>query len=133
MPLWEYIEPVPRAASDADVFSAIAEPRRRRILELLEAGGARSVNELVAAMRLPQPTVSKHLAVLREVGVVGVTRDGKRRLYEIKAQELKAVNEWISRFERLWTHQLDRVKERAERLAAEARPSGARNNRHKEN
>ncbi len=124
---------MPPALSATDVFTAIAEPRRRRILDLLAERGPRSVGALVDALRLPQPTVSKHLAVLREVGVVTVTKQGQHRVYELRAQELKAVDEWISRFERLWTHQLDRVKERAERLAAERTPPGARRNRHKEN
>jgi DNA-binding transcriptional ArsR family regulator len=106
-----------RAATTSDVFNAIAEPRRRQIVELLARRGALAVGALVAALGLPQPAVSKHLAVLHEVGVVSAMRDGRQRVYRLEPGELKRVYEWVSKFERLWTHQLDRVKERAERKA----------------
>ncbi|MDB5343802.1 MAG: sdpR 3 [Schlesneria sp.] len=108
-----------RAATTSDVFNAIAEPRRREIIGLLAGGQARSVNDLVEAMGLAQPAVSKHLGVLREVGVVSVQQDGQRRLYSLNASELKAVHDWASQFERFWSAQVDRIKERAERKAAE--------------
>ena len=76
---------------------------------------------MVAAVGLAQPAVSKHLAVLHEVGIVSVTQEGRQRLYQLETRELKRVHEWVSKFERLWTHQLDRIKERAERLAREAK------------
>lgn len=108
-----------RAATTSDVFNAIAEPRRREIIGLLADGRTRSVNELVDAMGLAQPAVSKHLGVLREVGVVTVQKFGKSRLYSLNASELKTVHDWASQFEQIWSQQVDRIKERAERKAAE--------------
>jgi len=99
------------------VFSAIAEPTRREIVELLARRGERPVNDIVASLRMPQPAVSKHLAVLRQVGLVAVTRRGRERIYSVNARELKAVHDWTKTFERFWDHQLDRLKERAEALA----------------
>jgi DNA-binding transcriptional ArsR family regulator len=110
---------MPRAATTSDVFNAIAEPRRRRIVELLARRGTLAVGALVAALGLPQPAVSKHLAVLHEVGIVSATKDGRQRLYQLETRELKRVHEWVSKFERLWSHQLDRIKARAERKAGE--------------
>lgn len=108
-----------RAATTSDVFNAIAEPRRREIVALLSDGKPQTVNELVAAMRLAQPAVSKHLGVLREVGIVSVQKVGKSRLYSLNPVELKIVHDWVKPFERFWSQQLDRIKERAERIAAE--------------
>lgn len=110
-----------RAATTADVFNAIAEPRRRRIIDTLAGGRAFAVGDLVRVLDWPQPAVSKHLGVLRKVGVVTVSRKGRERLYELNARELKAVHDWVKTFERFWTHHLGRVKERAERKAAEKR------------
>ena len=107
-----------RAATTSDVFNAIAEPRRRQIIDTLSDGRARPVGEIVAVLRLPQPAVSKHLAVLRAVGLLSVDKDGQHRLYRLNAKELKPVHDWVINFERYWTHQLDRIKERAEREAA---------------
>src|SRR4249920_1945927 len=104
-----------RAATTSDVFNAIAEPRRRKLIGLLADGRAQSVGELVEAMRLAQPAVSKHLGVLRAVGVVSVERVGKSRLYTLNPAELKPVQDWVKPFERFWSHQLDRVQELAER------------------
>jgi DNA-binding transcriptional ArsR family regulator len=67
-------------------------------------------------MGLPQPAVSKHLGVLRKVGVVAVVKHGKQRVYHLEAEKLKAVHDWVKAFEELWGHQLDRIKERAERV-----------------
>ena len=114
---------MPRAATTADVFNAIAEPRRREILDLLARGGAQAVGALVEALRMPQPAVSKHLAVLRAVGIVSVQREGQRRVYALNAEELKPVHTWVSEYERLWTHQLDRIQQRAERRARMGAPS----------
>ena len=108
-----------RAATTTDVFNAIAEPRRREIIEALAAGEPRSVNELVDRLGLAQPAVSKHLGVLRKVGIVSVSHQGQQRLYRLNGGELKAVYEWTKMFEQYWTRQLGRVKERAERLAKE--------------
>lgn len=113
---------MPRATASSDVFSAIAEPRRREIIETLSRSGARPVGDLVAALGVAQPVVSKHLAVLREVGIVSVTRRGRQRMYELEAGKLRPVHEWIRLFERFWTQQLDRVKARAERIASERPP-----------
>ncbi len=111
---------MPRAATTSDVFNAIAEPRRRRIIELLAGGGGeRNVGQLVRALRIAQPAVSKHLGVLRRVRVVSVSRRGRQRVYRLNARELKPVHDWVKHYERFWSHQLDRIKERAERRARE--------------
>lgn len=107
-----------RASTTSDVFNAIAEPRRREIIDLLAGGAARSVGQLVDAMNLAQPAVSKHLGVLRAVGVVTVQKAGKSRLYTLNPTELKPVHDWAGQFERFWSSQLDRIKKRAERKAA---------------
>jgi DNA-binding transcriptional ArsR family regulator len=104
---------VPRAATTSDVFNAIAEPRRRDILSFL-AFEERAVGEIVLALRLEQPSVSKHLGVLRNVGLVHVRRDGRRMLYRANAHAIRPLHEWTTTFERLWRQQLNRVKERAE-------------------
>jgi len=103
-----------RAATTSDVFNAIAEPRRREIVDLLALGAERDVTELVTKLGLPQPAVSKHLGVLRKVGVVAVQKDGQRRLYRLNPKELKPVHDWIQNFERFWTDQLAGIKEAAE-------------------
>ena len=110
---------MPRASTTTDVFNAIAEPRRRQIVELLAQRGALAVGTLVLALGLPQPAVSKHLRVLRKVGVVAVIKQGKQRVYNLEAEKLKIVHDWVKAFEELWGHQLDRIKERAEHRARE--------------
>jgi len=112
-----------RAATTTDVFNAIAEPRRRQIIEVLGDDRAWPVGDVAEFLRLPQPTVSKHLGVLRKVGLVSVTRLGQQRLYSLNAQELKPVNDWVKPFERYWTKQIDRIKQRAEEKAAKSRPA----------
>src|SRR3954447_20159001 len=104
---------MPRAATTSDAFNAVAEPRRRDILEFL-APGERAVNDVVAALSLAQPSVSKHLRVLLDVGLVDARREGRRVLYRTNAEALKPLHEWTARFERYWRSQLLRVKERAE-------------------
>ncbi len=91
-----------RAATTTDAFNAIAEPRRRQIVGAL-ADGERSVNELVAILGVPQPLVSKHLRVLREVGIVTAREDGRQRLYHLNGSALKPVYEWVKDFEQLWS------------------------------
>ena len=103
-----------RAATTLDPFSAVAEPKRRLVLEAL-GEGERPVGDIVDRLRWPQPMVSKHLAVLKEVGLVSVRREGRQRLYSVNGQQLKSIHDWAKGFERLWTHQLLRIKERAER------------------
>jgi DNA-binding transcriptional ArsR family regulator len=106
---------VPRAATTSDAFNAVAEPRRREILDYL-AGGERPVGDLVAKLKLEQPSVSKHLRVLLDVGLVRVRRDGRHMLYRTNAEAIRPLHEWTSTFERLWAHQLMRVKQRAEKM-----------------
>ena len=106
-----------RAATTSDVFNAIAEPRRREIVNLLALGAERDVTELVLKLGLAQPAVSKHLGVLRKVGVVAVHKAGQHRLYRLNPQELKPVHDWIQTFERFWTDQLASIKEVAEQKA----------------
>jgi DNA-binding transcriptional ArsR family regulator len=115
---------VPRAATTADVFNAIAEPRRREIIDVLSRGRARAVGDLVETLGLSQPAVSKHLAVLRTVGIVSMDKDGQRRLYRLNAKELKPVHDWVKNYERFWTAHLDSIKERAERIAKERAAQG---------
>lgn len=104
-----------RAATTSDAFNAVAEPRRRQILLFL-AHDERGVGEIVSALGLDQPSVSKHLGVLREVGLVRVRRNGRHRLYRTNADAIRPLHEWTKTFERYWNHQLNRMKERAERV-----------------
>jgi DNA-binding transcriptional ArsR family regulator len=104
---------MPRASTTSDAFNAVAEPRRREILALLVLE-ERPVGDLVDALKLQQPSVSKHLRVLREVGLVHVRRDGRRMLYRTNADAIRPLHEWTGTFERFWRHQLSRIKERAE-------------------
>jgi DNA-binding transcriptional ArsR family regulator len=105
---------MPRAATTSDVFNAIAEPRRRDIIDLLGQGQEHAVGDLVLRLRMPQPAVSKHLGVLRKVGVVTVSKRGQLRYYKLNAKELKPVHDWVKTYERYWTHHLSRIKQRAE-------------------
>ena len=97
-----------RAATTTDAFNAIAEPRRRQLVDAL-AGGQRSVNELVALLGVPQPLVSKHLRVLREVGIVTAREDGRQRLYRLNGFALKSVFDWLKDFEELWSERFARM------------------------
>jgi len=105
---------MPRAATTSDAFNAVAEPRRRDILSFL-ALQERPVNDIVAALGLEQPSVSKHLRVLKNVGLVSVRRDGRNMLYRTEGAALRPLHEWIRTFEKLWGHQLLRIKQRAEK------------------
>src|SRR5579863_3321916 len=102
-----------RAATTSDAFNAVAEPRRRDILNYL-AMQERSVGEIADAMEMEQPSVSKHLKVLKGVGLVEARREGRQMLYKVNATAIRPLHEWTSTFERLWQHQLLRIKERAE-------------------
>jgi len=97
-----------RAATTTDAFNAVAEPRRREILDVL-AGGERPVNDLVALLGLAQPQVSKHLRVLREVGVVDVRDEGRQRLYRLNGHALKPIHDWVKNYERSWSERFDRL------------------------
>jgi DNA-binding transcriptional ArsR family regulator len=99
---------VARAATTADAFNAVAEPRRRQILDVL-AGGERPVNDLVAQLRLAQPLVSKHLRVLRQVGLVEVRDHGRQRVYRLDGQALKPIHDWVKNYERSWSQRFDRL------------------------
>jgi len=102
-----------RAATTSDAFNAVAEPRRREILNYL-ALQERPVGDIVDSLGLEQPSVSKHLRVLRDVGLVHVRRDGRSMLYRTNAEAIRPLHEWTETFARHWRHQLSRVKERAE-------------------
>ena len=107
-----------RAATTSDVFNAIAEPRRRQILTLLVLKEL-PVGDIVVALALDQPSVSKHLRVLRDVGLVRVRRNGRHKLYQTNAEGIRPLYEWSATFERYWAHQLRRIKSRAEEAAAQ--------------
>ena len=113
-----------RAATTADTFNAVAEPRRRAILDVL-AGGERPVNDLVAELGLAQPQVSKHLRVLREVGAVDVRDEGRQRLYRVNGEALKPIHDWVSGFERMCSERFDRLDDVLEDLKREEQGDGA--------
>jgi DNA-binding transcriptional ArsR family regulator len=97
---------VARAATTADTFNAVAEPRRRQILDELMAG-ERSVGDLVGLLGLAQPQVSKHLRVLREVGAVEVRDEGRQRVYRVNGAALKPIHDWVKRYERMWSERFE--------------------------
>jgi DNA-binding transcriptional ArsR family regulator len=97
-----------RAATTADAFNAVAEPRRRQILDVL-AGGERPVNDLVHELGVAQPQVSKHLRVLREVGAVAVRDEGRQRLYRLNGEALKPIHDWVKAYEQTWSERFDRL------------------------
>jgi DNA-binding transcriptional ArsR family regulator len=97
-----------RAATTADAFNAVAEPRRRQILDVL-ARGERPVNDLVDELGLTQPQVSKHLRVLREVGAVAVRDEGRQRFYRLDGRALRPIHEWVSGYERFWSDRFERL------------------------
>jgi DNA-binding transcriptional ArsR family regulator len=107
-----------RAATTSDAFNAVAEPQRRRILDLL-ANGELAVNELVARLGLPQPQVSKHLRVLREVGLVDVRGDGRQRVYRLNAVPLKPIYDWVRPYEQAWSQRFSQLDTVLEELKAE--------------
>ena len=107
-----------RAATTTDAFNAVAEPRRRQILDVL-AGGERPVNDLVSHLDLAQPLVSKHLRVLREVGLVDVREEGRQRIYRLNGRSLKPIHDWVTPFERTWEQRFDRMDGVLEELKQE--------------
>ena len=113
-----------RAATTTDAFNAIAEPRRRQILDEL-AGGERPVNDLVRALGIAQPQVSKHLRVLREVGAVDVREDGRRRLYRLNGEALKPIHDWVKEYERTWSDRFDALDAVLEDLKQEGQGDGS--------
>ncbi|HTJ29939.1 MAG TPA: metalloregulator ArsR/SmtB family transcription factor [Acidobacteriaceae bacterium] len=108
-----------RKLQSADVFAAIAEPRRRELIGVLADGREYAVNEIVLRMKIAQPAVSKHLGALRKAGVVTMAKRGQHRIYRLEPKGLKPVHDWVKVFELYWTHQVDQIKQRAERKALE--------------
>jgi DNA-binding transcriptional ArsR family regulator len=109
IPIWIYIiSRMARAATTTDAFNAVAEPRRRQILDAL-AGGERPVNDLVMLLGLSQPLVSRHLRVLREVGLVDVRHEGRQRIYRLDGHPLKPIHDWVKNYERSWAQRFDRL------------------------
>jgi len=102
------IGPIARAATTADAFNAVAEPRRREILDVL-AGGERPVNDLVGVLGMAQPQVSKHLRVLREVGAVDVRDHGRQRLYRLNGRALKPIHDWVKEYESTWSERFSEL------------------------
>ena len=113
-----------RAATTADAFNAVAEPRRRQILDVL-AGGERPVNDLVMLIGLAQPQVSKHLRVLREVGLVEVRGEGRQRIYRLNGQPLKPIHDWVKDYERSWEERFEALDELLEELKAKEEADGS--------
>jgi DNA-binding transcriptional ArsR family regulator len=116
-----------RAATTADAFNAVAEPRRRQILDVL-AGGERPVNDLVRALGVAQPQVSKHLRVLREVGVVQVRDEGRQRLYRLNGQALKPIHDWVKRYEDSWTERFEQLDVVLDALKRQEKGAGGGDN-----
>ena len=112
-----------RAATTADAFNAVAEPRRRQILDALSLG-ERPVNDLVRELGLAQPQVSKHLRVLREVGAVDVREQGRQRLYRLNGQALKPIHDWVKDYERFWSERFDRLDGVLEEMKQEEEGGG---------
>jgi DNA-binding transcriptional ArsR family regulator len=106
-----------RAATTTDAFNAVAEPRRRQILDVL-ASGELPVNDLVARLGVAQPQVSKHLRVLREVGLVDVREEGRQRMYRLNGEPLKPIHDWVKNYEQAWTERFDALDDVLEELKA---------------
>jgi DNA-binding transcriptional ArsR family regulator len=113
-----------RAATTADAFNAVAEPRRRQILDVL-AGGERPVNDLVMLLGLGQPQVSKHLRVLREVGLVEVRGEGRQRIYRLNGRPLKPIHDWVKDYERSWEERFEALDELLEELKTKEEADGS--------
>jgi len=112
-----------RAATTSDAFNAIAEPRRRQILDLL-ARGERAVNDLVQTLDLAQPQVSKHLRVLRQVGLVEVRREGRQRIYRVSGEQLKPIHDWVRKFAQAWEERYQALDELLEELKEKEQKDG---------
>jgi len=106
-------------STHTDVFTAIAQPRRRQVIAILSDGQEYAVNDIVVRMKMAQSPVSKHLGALHKAGVVTVVKRGQHRMYRLKPEALKPIHEWVKVFERYWTHQVDQIKQRSERKALE--------------
>ena len=115
-----------RAATTADPFNAVAEPRRRQILDVL-AAGERPVGELVTTLGIAQPQVSKHLRVLREVGLVDVREEGRQRVYRLNGRRLKPIHDWVKDYERMWNERFDELEVVLEELKKKEEEGGSDN------
>jgi len=118
-----------RAATTADAFNAVAEPRRRLLLDVL-GSDERPVTDLVHETGLPQPQVSKHLRVLREVGAVRVREDGRRRLYSVNGEALKPIHDWVKEYERTWSERFDAFDTVVQELQEQAKEAGDGSEQH---
>jgi DNA-binding transcriptional ArsR family regulator len=114
-----------RVATTADAFNAVAEPRRRQILDVL-AGGEKPVNDLVRRLGIAQPLVSKHLRVLREVGLVDVRDEGRRRIYRLNGHRLKPIHDWVTTYEQTWTERFEKLDTVLEDLKRKEEGDGGR-------
>ena len=122
-----YVSRMARAATTTDAFNAVAEPRRRQILDVL-VSGERPVNDLVVQLGLAQPQVSKHLRVLREVGAVDVREQGRQRLYRLNGRALKPIHDWVKDYEQSWTERFDRLDDVLEELKQKEQGDGDNGN-----
>jgi DNA-binding transcriptional ArsR family regulator len=125
MPISVYDSGMARAATTTDVFNAVAEPRRRQILDVLVDGEERPVNDLVRLLGLAQPQVSKHLRVLREVGAVAVRDEGRQRLYRLNGQALRPIHDWMTTYERVWSERFDEMDDLLEDLKQKEHGDGS--------
>lgn len=123
MLIWVYILGMARAATTTDAFNAVAEPRRRQILDVL-AEGERPVNDLVEVLGLAQPQVSKHLRVLREVGLVDVREEGRQRLYRLNGLPLKPIHDWVKGYEESWNERFEALDDVLDELKLEENGDG---------
>src|SRR3954452_14599367 len=124
IPLWVYDCSMARAATTTDAFNAVAEPRRRQILDLL-AQRERPVNDLVELLGLAQPQVSKHLRVLREVDLVHVRDEGRHRMYRLNAEPLKPIHDWLAKYEQAWTERFELMDKVLQELKETERDDGS--------
>ena len=121
MPILEYIGTVARSSTTSDVFNAIAEARRREILDALIAG-EKAVGAIVTDLSMSQPQVSKHLRVLSEVGLVSCRAEGRRRLYRLEPSHLRPLYDWLANYEQAWNERLDRMDDYLEELQRQGEP-----------
>jgi DNA-binding transcriptional ArsR family regulator len=110
MSISEYVRAVARSSTTSDVFNAVAEARRREILDVLMAG-EKAVGAIVSDLSMSQPQVSKHLRVLSEVGLVRCRAEGRRRMYRLESARLRPLHEWLAKYEQAWNDRLDRVED----------------------
>ena len=108
MSITEYVGAVARSPTTSDVFNAVAEARRREILDVLMAG-EKAVGAIVSDLSMSQPQVSKHLRVLSEVGLVRCRAEGRRRMYRLESARLRPLHEWLAKYEQAWNERLDRM------------------------